>query len=69
MATIKQTQNQKIAGHLADGNKLTALQALKLFGCFRLAARVNDLRKQGMVICSELITIKGKTFAQYYLMK
>ena len=38
------TQNQKILKYLKEGNRITALEALKMFGCFRLASRISDLR-------------------------
>lgn len=48
---------------------LTAIDALKLCNCFRLAARVKDLRNDGHNIVTETITQKGKHFAQYRLVQ
>lgn len=62
------TENQckKIAEHLGKGLTLTALEALNLFGCFRLASRIHDLRVAGYNIIVERIkTASGKTVAQY----
>lgn len=45
-----QSQNDAIAKYLKEGGHLTPMDALNLFGCFRLAARIGELRKKGMVI-------------------
>lgn len=62
------TQCKQIAAHLEGGNTITALEALNLFGCFRLASRIHDLRVQGYNIIVERITTDtGKSVAQYRL--
>lgn len=53
------TQNEQIAAHLNAGNALTPLDALRLFGCSRLAARVADLKASGMAIESTMIEVHG----------
>ena len=61
-----ETQCKKIAAHLEGGNTITALEALNLFGCFRLASRIHDLRVQGYdIIVDRIKTGAGKTVAQY----
>jgi hypothetical protein len=66
------SQNQKILRHLCDGGSLTPVDALARFGCFRLAARIADLRSDGWIINKEMISKddpdrQGKkvTFASY----
>ena len=59
------SQSKQILNYLKSGNKLNPLQALKKFGCFRLGARIFDLKEQGHNIESTLITKKGKTFSEY----
>ena len=61
------TQNKQIINYLLDGNALTPMDALRLFGCFRLSARILELRKKGYHIQTENITQDGKTFAEYRL--
>lgn len=61
------TQNERIINYLGLGRKLTPLQALNKFGCFRLASRVNELRRDGWNIDKEMVTKNGKRFASYYL--
>lgn len=61
-----ETQCKRIAEHLGKGLTLTSLEALNLFGCFRLASRIHDLRVEGYNIIMERIkTSNGKTVAQY----
>lgn len=60
-----ETQNTLIRNYLENGNSITPLDALILFGCFRLSARIYDLKRQGMVIQRNMITSNGKTFASY----
>jgi beta-lactamase class D len=63
-----ESQNAKILSWLENGNKITALEALQLFGCFRLASRVHDLRERGHNIMKEMIIQpNGKRVAQYSL--
>ena len=50
-----------------DGNRLTPIDALQLFGCFRLGARIWDLRATGMNVDSKLVTRNGKTFSEYWI--
>lgn len=41
------------------------LFALKMFGCFRLGARIYDLKKDGHDIETRMVSRKGKRFAEY----
>jgi hypothetical protein len=61
------TQNDAIKQHLLSGKPITPLDALQKYGCFRLAARIDDLRKAGLDI--ETLTEKrnGKQYASYVL--
>lgn len=62
------TQKKQIKAYLLTGKRLTQLDALNLFGCFRLAARICELRNDGMNIKTERIIIpSGKTVAAYYV--
>lgn len=62
------SQNKRIEAWLNAGHRITQLEALNLFGCFRLASRIHDLRDSGMDIKMErIITPSGKRVAQYYI--
>lgn len=63
-----QTQNEQILKALQNGRELTPLDALSEFGCFRLAARIADLRDRGFNILTEKVKSEnGKQFAKYKL--
>lgn len=57
-----ETQNKRIEAYLMSGRTLTPLDALHEFNCFRLSARIWDLRKRGLDIESRTrkITSDGK---------
>jgi hypothetical protein len=60
------SQTKQIANYLNKGRKLTPIQALNKFGCFRLAARISDLRNDGMNISTKIIKLDNrKQVAQY----
>lgn len=66
------TQNQEILAYLQSGNSISQAQAIDLFGCYRLGARIFDLRKKGHDITTENVTKKNRhgkpvTFAVYKL--
>ena len=61
-----ETQKAQILRMLLNG-PVTSLDALQEAGCFRLAARIKDLKDAGYLIKTDMITHKGKRFAQYSL--
>lgn len=64
------TQSAKVLYHLENYGSLTAIEALELFACFRLAARINDLKEAGHDIQMEMKKMKnGKKIAVYSLPK
>lgn len=64
---MKQTQTQLIQKHLEDGKSISALEALNLFGCLRLASRIYDIKQLGLNIQKEMITKNGASFSSYSL--
>ena len=60
------SQNDQILELLKQG-PVTSLDALQKCGSFRLAARVYELREQGVPIVTKYITRNQKTIAQYRL--
>lgn len=63
-----QSQVKMIVAYLEEGNTITSLEALKLFGCLRLASRICDIRERGYDIAKETITLSnGKRVTQYKL--
>lgn len=66
MSTII-AQTKKILVMLKAG-PITAMDALQRADCFRLAARIKDLRESGHTIETEMIkTTEGKRIARYHL--
>ena len=63
------TQTQRILIYLKTGKSLTPLEALNKFGCFRLAARIADLRRDGHTIWTNYVQKDKKFFAAYKLSK
>jgi len=61
------TQAQVILDHLNNGGSLTALDALNQFGCFRLAARIHELRREGHQIEESTINRDGKSYSSYFI--
>lgn len=62
------SQESQIIRHLRSGHSLTPLEALKLFGCFRLGARIYELRRR-YNIKSDMVTIRGKRVARYRMVR
>ena len=59
-------QTEQIRAALEAGEVLTALIGLERFGTLRLAARIEELRRAGDPIDTELVrTPSGKTIASY----
>jgi hypothetical protein len=62
------TQNSKILAHLQSGRSLSPLKALGLYGCFRLAARIGELRAAGHPIETVIKADgTGRNYANYDL--
>lgn len=63
-----ESQNQQILNHLKAGQSITALEALQNYECFRLAARIHDLKSDGWPVhCERTETFTGKRIALYSL--
>ena len=60
-------QVDEIRQALLDGKSITPLDALRDYGCFRLAARIDELRRQGYCITTEFQHRNGKKYASYRL--
>lgn len=61
------SQNADILKHLKEGKTITQMQALNLFGCFRLASRIEQLRHRDIPIKTDMIKENGKRFARYVM--
>lgn len=62
----KKSQKQQILDYMLEGNEISPKDALKMFGCFRLGARIADLKKDGYDVKKRIA--KGeKNYAIYRL--
>ncbi len=62
------TKIAKVRAHFLSGRSLTQLEAIGLYGAFRLAARVHELKEQGMKIDTLMKEDpNGNPYAEYKL--
>jgi hypothetical protein len=66
---MKTSQKESIKRRLLIGLSITPIDALNLYNCFRLGARINDLRREGMFIDTTMVKNMGKRYASYSLKK
>jgi len=65
---MKLSQNQRILEYLRKGNRITGLDALRLFDCIRMARVAGDLRGAGEDVRSRWIEVpSGKRVKQYWI--
>lgn len=61
------TQIDAVRSHLLRGKSITPIQALRLYGCFRLAAVIFNIRAEGYIIDTEMVSNGKGYFAEYTL--
>lgn len=62
------SQKQRILQWMLEGNTITPLEALEKFQCFRLGARIADIKEMGYLVQSRFVTTATKKrVKQYYL--
>ena len=54
------TQKERILEHLEAGKKLTRLQSWDLLGVLEAPARISELRSQGHMINTKMITVMNR---------
>ena len=57
---MKRTQCERILDYIAENGSITQLDALKEFGCMRLASRISDLKRQGVPVKRTMETAKNR---------
>lgn len=62
---MRQSQNAGILAALKEGAKITPMGALRRFGCFRLSARIADIRKMGYKVKTRIVSRNRKNYAEY----
>ena len=58
------TQNEEILNYMQQYGSITQMDALIECGCFRLASRISDLKRQGNAIGSRFITVTTRSGEQ-----
>lgn len=69
---MTETQNAMVLAHLKTGRPITPLGALRAYGCFRLGARIYDLRRKGHKIVTTFVPVGRdgrKHVAEYRLVR
>ena len=64
--TQRVSQKQAILSFLMTGERLTDVEARRLFGCGRIAARIYELKQDGHRIISENIRGSGGKYVASY---
>ena len=68
------TQEQAVRNHIINNGSITQAQAVRLYGCYRLSARIYEMRKDGYEIATQYKTSKTRfgytsVYANYVLLK
>lgn len=71
---MKTTQCDRILRYLNDYGSISQLEAMQYFGCYRLAARIKDLKNRGYKIKKVTETGRNRynepmSWARYMLIK
>ena len=62
------SQTDRILDYMLSGKSITPLEALDLFKCFRLGARIADIKARGYIVYSEFVTTDSqKKVKRYHL--
>ena len=56
----KLTQGERIVDYMKEFGGITQLEAIRDLGVMRLASRISDLKRNGIAIRSETVTIKNR---------
>ena len=73
MTSQNETHKSLIRRRLTEGGSITPLEALRDYGCYRLASRISDLRREGLNITKRMeegvSRVTGKTvrYSRYYI--
>jgi hypothetical protein len=56
----KVTQARLIVEYLEEFGSITPLEAIRDIGCYRLSARISDIKKMGIPIETEMVNVKNR---------
>lgn len=69
----RENQCEMILRYMDEHGSITSLEAIKNFGCLRLASRITDLRKKGYMIVKNTCRMENEdgsyrgSYAEYHL--
>jgi len=55
------TQSQRVLEYIRAYGSITPLEAMRDLGCYRLAARIHDLKAEGHDIESDSVSVRTRT--------
>ena len=73
MTSQTDTHRSVVRRRLTEGGSISPLEALRDYGCYRLASRISDLRREGLNIAKRMeesvSRVTGKTvrYSRYYI--
>lgn len=56
----KATQVQLILEYMDEFGSITPLEAIRDIGCYRLSARISDIKKRGYPVRTELVSVQNR---------
>lgn len=56
----KKTQTQAILEYLDEYGSITPLEAIRDLGVYRLSARISDIKKDGIPIKTDMVTVPNR---------
>lgn len=56
----KATQVQLILEYMDEFGSITPLEAIRDIGCYRLSARISDIKKKGYPVRTELVAVQNR---------
>lgn len=60
------SQTRTILAYMKAGNGITPMDALNLCGCFRLSARIAEIKKLGYAVKTESVKVEGGKYVARY---
>ena len=69
---MKKSQCERILNYIEENGSITQMDALREFGCMRLASRISDIKRQGIPVKRIMETSKNRygesiSYARYSL--
>ena len=54
------TQGERIIRYIEENGSITPIEAFTYLGITKLATRVSEMKKDGVVFCQEMVTSKNR---------